>query len=225
MGLAGGQNLAGPSPTGKVLMSIGILMFAGVVLFQMVTLPVEFDATRRAKAVLAQSGIVQTPEEAQGVNKVLDAAALTYVAAALAGALQLIAPHPPRQPTTELTRRPLPWRATSKHGAIRSARIAPLLCAALLCGCRTPPAHPAAPRAPAEPLPAPRVASAEAVRYTLELLDPDAPLVAIHVEARGDADGESEFTLDEGWAGIAESGKDLELVEARGRTTRSRASA
>jgi len=91
MGLAGGQNLAGPSPTGKMLMSIGILMFAGVVLFQMVTLPVEFDATRRAKAVLAQSGIVQTPEEAQGVNKVLDAAALTYVAAALAGALQLIA--------------------------------------------------------------------------------------------------------------------------------------
>ncbi len=90
MGLAGGQDVARGS-TGQTLMSIGILMFAGVVLFQMVTLPVEFDASRRAKAVLAQAGIVQTAEEARGVDKVLDAAALTYVAAALAGALQLIA--------------------------------------------------------------------------------------------------------------------------------------
>jgi len=101
----------------------------------------------------------------------------------------------------------------TEHGAIRRARIAPLLCAACIVGCRTPPAPPPA---PAEPLAAQPVARAEPVRYTLELLDPDAPLVAIHVEARGDADGESEFTLDEGWAGLAESGKDLELVEARG---------
>ncbi len=87
--LAGGQGAASSS-TAQTLMMVGILMFAGVVLFQMVTLPVEFDASRRAKAVLAQAGIVQTPEEARGVDKVLDAAAMTYVAAALAGVLQLI---------------------------------------------------------------------------------------------------------------------------------------
>jgi Zn-dependent membrane protease YugP len=91
LSLAGGQDAAGGSGFGQTLMSLGILMFAGVVLFQMITLPVEFDASRRAKAVLAQAGIVQTADEARGVDKVLDAAALTYVAAALAGVLQLIA--------------------------------------------------------------------------------------------------------------------------------------
>ena len=75
---------------GKPLMMLGILLFAGVVLFQLITLPVEFDASKRAKAVLAETGIVQSQEEAQGVSKVLDAAALTYVAAALAGLLQLV---------------------------------------------------------------------------------------------------------------------------------------
>jgi Zn-dependent membrane protease YugP len=88
--LAGGQDAARGSSLGQSLMMLGIVMFAGVVLFQMVTLPVEFDASRRAKAVLAQTGIVQTADEARGVDKVLDAAALTYVAAALAGVLQLL---------------------------------------------------------------------------------------------------------------------------------------
>ena len=91
LGLARGQDLAHADPVAHTLVNVGILMFAAVVLFQIVTLPVEFDASRRAKAVLAQSGIVQTSDEARGVSKVLDAAALTYVAAALAGALQLIA--------------------------------------------------------------------------------------------------------------------------------------
>ncbi len=75
---------------GSILMALGILLFGAVVLFQLVTLPVEIDASRRAKAVLAQSGIVQTQDEAIGVSKVLDAAAWTYVAAAAAGVLQLI---------------------------------------------------------------------------------------------------------------------------------------
>ena len=75
---------------GSILMALGILLFGAVVLFQLVTLPVEIDASRRAKAVLAQSGIVQTQDEAVGVSKVLDAAAWTYVAAAAAGVLQLI---------------------------------------------------------------------------------------------------------------------------------------
>jgi len=65
------------------LENLGILLFGVVVLFQLVTLPVEFDASNRAKAVLARSGIVATTEEAEGVSKVLGAAAMTYVAGAL----------------------------------------------------------------------------------------------------------------------------------------------
>jgi Zn-dependent membrane protease YugP len=71
-------------------MLIGVALFGATVLFQLVTLPVEFDASKRAKAVLATTGIVATPDEARGVEKVLDAAALTYVAAAAAGVLQLL---------------------------------------------------------------------------------------------------------------------------------------
>ncbi len=74
----------------RELVPIGILLFSAVVLFQLVTLPVEFDATKRAKAVLARTGIVSTQEEAVGVSKVLDAAAMTYVAAAVTAILQLI---------------------------------------------------------------------------------------------------------------------------------------
>ena len=88
--LAGGQSAAEGWGFGQQMMAVGILLFAGVILFQLVTLPVEFDASRRAKAVLAQAGIVQTQEEAKGVGKVLDAAAMTYVAAAAAGLLQLL---------------------------------------------------------------------------------------------------------------------------------------
>ncbi|HED67063.1 MAG TPA: zinc metallopeptidase [Planctomycetes bacterium] len=75
---------------GQILMAIGILLFGLVVLFQLVTLPVEIDASRRAKSVLASAGIVTSQEEAVGVSKVLDAAAWTYVAAAAAGVLQLL---------------------------------------------------------------------------------------------------------------------------------------
>ena len=57
-------------------------------LFQLVTLPVEFDASRRAKQQLHALGLVSAGEE-QGVSKVLSAAAMTYVAAALAALSQL----------------------------------------------------------------------------------------------------------------------------------------
>ena len=53
-----------------------------VLLFQIVTLPVEFDATRRAKALVVEHGII-LPQEREGVDRVLNAAALTYVAAAI----------------------------------------------------------------------------------------------------------------------------------------------
>ncbi len=79
------------SSMGVVVMNLGIVLFGIVVFFQLVTLPVEFNASTRAKAVLAQSGIVQTAEEARGVERVLGAAAMTYVAAAAASLLQLIA--------------------------------------------------------------------------------------------------------------------------------------
>jgi len=71
------------------LMDLGILFFSGAVLFQVVTLPVEFDASKRALAQLTSSGSI-APQEVEGAKKVLDAAALTYVAAAAMAALQLL---------------------------------------------------------------------------------------------------------------------------------------
>lgn len=64
-----------------VLQWVGLLLFGVTVVFQLVTLPTEFDASNRAKAVLASSGIVSSEAEAKGVSQVLNAAAMTYVAA------------------------------------------------------------------------------------------------------------------------------------------------
>ncbi len=74
----------------QVLMNVGIVIFSLVVIFQLVTLPVEFDASSRAKVVLARTGIVANEAEAQGVAKVLNAAAMTYVAGALTSIATLI---------------------------------------------------------------------------------------------------------------------------------------
>jgi Zn-dependent membrane protease YugP len=70
------------------LAQLAIVLFALVVLFQLVTLPVEFDASRRAMSQLKELGLVTTGES-QGARKVLTAAAMTYVAAALAALSQL----------------------------------------------------------------------------------------------------------------------------------------
>jgi len=72
------------------LINIGIACYAILMVFQLITLPVEFDASNRAKAILQQMGIVQPGEEAAGVNAVLNAAALTYVAAFVAALGNLI---------------------------------------------------------------------------------------------------------------------------------------
>jgi uncharacterized protein len=74
---------------GVSLLDVGIVLFSFGVLFQIVTLPVEFDASKRALVQINQLGLV-APQEQAGAKKVLDAAALTYVAAAAAAALQLI---------------------------------------------------------------------------------------------------------------------------------------
>lgn len=66
------------------LIKLGVLVYGVLTVFQLVTLPVEYDASRRAKIILGQLGIIQPGAEAAGVNTVLDAAALTYVAAFVA---------------------------------------------------------------------------------------------------------------------------------------------
>jgi len=71
------------------LLEIGIFLLCGGLLFQLVTLPVEFDASNRAKAQLQQLGLI-SDNELTGVKKVLGAAALTYVAGFLAEALQIL---------------------------------------------------------------------------------------------------------------------------------------
>ena len=71
------------------LVVAAIVLYAAVVLFQIVTLPVEFDASRRAAIQLKTLGIAN-PDESVGVRKVLTSAALTYVAGALAALSQLV---------------------------------------------------------------------------------------------------------------------------------------
>jgi len=71
------------------LVKIGILLFSAVVVFQLVTLPVEFNASAKAKEMLTGYGLVSTGELA-GVNKVLSAAAMTYVAAAASAIVTLL---------------------------------------------------------------------------------------------------------------------------------------
>ncbi|HEY6206946.1 MAG TPA: zinc metallopeptidase [Chthoniobacterales bacterium] len=66
------------------LITLGIYCYLILAVFQLITLPVEFDASRRAKIILQQMGIVQPGTEVAGVNNVLNAAALTYVAAFIA---------------------------------------------------------------------------------------------------------------------------------------------
>ena len=69
---------------------LGVFAFSAGLVFSLITLPVEFNASARAKEMLTQSGIITTPEEREGVNKVLNAAALTYVAAVFSAAMQLL---------------------------------------------------------------------------------------------------------------------------------------
>lgn len=77
------------SNASMLFINLGILAFSFAVLFQIVTLPVEFNASRRAVRILGETGMLG-PDELRGTRKVLSAAALTYVASAAAGILQLL---------------------------------------------------------------------------------------------------------------------------------------
>jgi Zn-dependent membrane protease YugP len=72
-----------------ILINIGIVLFGGAVLFYVITLPVEFNASSRAVAILRDNNVL-TPEELQGVKKVLTAAAMTYVASALTALMSFL---------------------------------------------------------------------------------------------------------------------------------------
>ena len=74
----------------KILIDIGIILFSFFVFFTVLTLPVEFNASNRALALLADGGYLQRGEEITGARKVLSAAAMTYVAAAATAVLNLL---------------------------------------------------------------------------------------------------------------------------------------
>jgi Zn-dependent membrane protease YugP len=73
----------------RILILVGIVLYAFVALFQLVTLPVEFDASSRALKVIEETGMLQGDEYA-GAKKVLSAAAMTYVAALLVSIMSLL---------------------------------------------------------------------------------------------------------------------------------------
>ncbi len=75
--------------TGNTIAIVGLLLFGMTAVFALVTLPVEFDASKRAKQQLAGSGMF-SPQELKGVGQVLDAAALTYVAAAVQAVVTML---------------------------------------------------------------------------------------------------------------------------------------
>ena len=81
--------LLSAAPLGRMLMWGGVILFGAVVAFQLVNLPVEYDASNRAKRLLSELGLV-TPDEAPAVKGVLSAAALTYVAATLTAIMTFI---------------------------------------------------------------------------------------------------------------------------------------
>lgn len=85
-------SLLGPeySQAGVTLSWLGVGAFSLSVVFALVTLPIEINASSRAKVMLSQSGMIQTRQEREGVNAVLNAAAFTYIAALAASLLQLL---------------------------------------------------------------------------------------------------------------------------------------
>ncbi len=88
--IAGVMAMAIAPKLGLVLLGAGILLFSAVVVFQLVNLPVEFDASRRARELLTTTGMVAPGPEAKAMSGVLSAAALTYVAATVTSIATLL---------------------------------------------------------------------------------------------------------------------------------------
>ena len=89
--IIGGMLLTGLiGPIGLKIAMLGVVLYAAVVVFQIVNLPVEFNASARAKKMLTQLGIVQGRQESAAVATMLSAAALTYVAATLTAIAHLL---------------------------------------------------------------------------------------------------------------------------------------
>ena len=82
--------LAIPSTWGRILAMVGLILFSGTVLFALITLPVEYDASKRAKQALVDLELVFSQQELSGVSMVLNAAALTYVAGAVQAFMALL---------------------------------------------------------------------------------------------------------------------------------------
>jgi Zn-dependent membrane protease YugP len=72
------------------LLWLGVFFFGLMVVFSLLTLPVEFDASRRGINLLSEAGLLSSSEDRRGANAVLRAAALTYIAAAVTAVLQLL---------------------------------------------------------------------------------------------------------------------------------------
>ena len=87
--IMGGMMLSGLGTLSLLFIYIGLLLFASSLVFHLVTLPVEFDASARALKMIDEFGILQG-EENKGARKVLNAAAFTYVATALYSLLQVM---------------------------------------------------------------------------------------------------------------------------------------
>jgi Zn-dependent membrane protease YugP len=88
-GMMGGIMIMAASPLGKWVFIAGAAAFTLFLLFQLVTLPVEFNASNRAKKLVLEAGIIG-PQEREGIDKVLNAAAMTYVAAFITSLLTLL---------------------------------------------------------------------------------------------------------------------------------------
>lgn len=87
--MIGAGLVASESMLGIWVFGAGVALFGCVLLFQLVTLPVEFNASARARALVVEAGIIDM-DERKGVDRVLTAAAMTYVAAAVSTALTLL---------------------------------------------------------------------------------------------------------------------------------------
>ena len=82
--------MMGMAAFGKLIAIVGVILFGTTVVFQIINLPVEFNASARAKQMLPQMGLISGPQEQAAVNKVLNAAAMTYVAATITAALTML---------------------------------------------------------------------------------------------------------------------------------------